>query len=99
MYRIPCKPMRAEGARSVSVRLSLSVDRFEGKGRSIAVLLTDDGEAINLPRSLLPPGVKPGDVLTLSLDVDAEATRKLAEATRQVQDKLSQRDPGGDISL
>jgi hypothetical protein len=77
----------------------LSVDRFEGKGRSIAVLLTDDGEAINLPRSLLPPEAKPGDVLALSLEVDAEETRKLAEETRRVQDKLSHRDPGGDLSL
>jgi hypothetical protein len=83
----------------VSVHLSLSVDRFEGKGQSIAVLLTDDGEAINMPRSLLPRGVKAGDVLAVSLEVDAEATRKLAEETRRVQDKLSQRDPGGDLSL
>ena len=83
----------------MSVRLSLSVNRFEGKGQSIAVLLTDEGEALNLPRSLLPPGVKPGDVLSLSLAVDAEATRRLAEETRQVQDRLSARDPGGDISL
>jgi hypothetical protein len=83
----------------VSVRLSLSLDRFEGKGKSIAVLLTDDGETLNIPRSLLPPAAKPGDVLTLSLDFDAEATRKLAEETRRVQDRLSQGDPGGDIHI
>ncbi len=83
----------------MSVRLSLSIDRFEGKGKSIAVLLTDDGETLNIPRSMLPPGVKPGDVLTVSLEVDAEATRQLAQETRQVQDALSHRDPGGDLSL
>ncbi len=83
----------------MSVRTSLSVDRFEGKGQSIAVLLTDDGDAINVPRSLLPPGVKPGDVLTLSLEVNVEATRNLAEETRRVQGKLSHRDPGGDLQL
>ena len=65
----------------------------------MAVLLTDDGETMNIPRSLLPPAVKPGDVLTLTLEHDAEATRKLAEETRRVQDELSQRDPGGDIRL
>ncbi len=37
----------------------LSLDRFEGKNKSIAVLLTDDGESINLPRALLPPGRRP----------------------------------------
>ena len=40
----------------MSTRLSL--DRFEGKGKQIAVLLTDDGEALNLPRSILPPGTQ-----------------------------------------
>ena len=93
------EPIRAEGANGVSVRTSLSLDRFEGKGKSIAVLLTDDGETLNIPRSLLPPSAKPGDVLTLTLEHDPEATRKLADETRQVQDKLSQGDPGGDIQL
>jgi hypothetical protein len=92
-------PNRAEGASGVSIRLSLSLDRFEGEGRRVAVLLTDDGRTLQIPRSLLPPGARPGDVLTLSLDHDAEATRQLAEATRRVQDRLSGRDPGGDIQL
>ncbi len=82
----------------MSVRLSL--DRFEGKGKqTIAVLLTDDGDILNMPRSLLPPAARPGDVLNLSLEQDPEATRKLAEETRRVQEKLSERDPGGDIKL
>ncbi len=77
----------------------LSLDRFEGKHKSIAVLLTDDGDSINLPRSLLPPGTKPGDVLSLTLERDSEATRRLAQETRQVQKELGQTDPGGDIKL
>ncbi len=81
------------------VRLSLSLDRFEGKGKQIAVLVTDDGETINLPKALLPPNAKPGDVLTLTLERDSQATRDLADETRQVQDKLSKSDPGGDIKL
>jgi hypothetical protein len=81
----------------VSVRLSF--DRFEGKRKEIAVLVSDDGETLNIPRSFLPAGAQPGDVLALSLERDAGATRKLAEETRQTQDKLSERDPGGDIRL
>ncbi len=77
----------------------LSLDRFEGKKKSIAVLLTDDGESINLPRALLPPGANAGDVLSLALEIDPEATRKLAEETRNVQKDLEQTDPGGDIKL
>ncbi len=77
----------------------LSIDRFEGKGKPIAVLLTDDGDALNFPRSLLPAGAKPGDVLTLTLERDAAASRQVADETRQVQDKLAERDPAGDIKL
>jgi hypothetical protein len=77
----------------------LSFDRFEGKGKQIAVLVADDGATLNVPRSLLPAGAKPGDVLTLALELDAGATDKLAKETQRVQDELSKRDPGGDIKL
>lgn len=83
----------------MSVRLTLSVNRFEGERHSIAVLLTDDGEAVNMPISLLPPDTRPGDVLTFAIERDREATRKVAEETGRVQRKLSQGDPGGDIRL
>jgi hypothetical protein len=81
------------------VSIHLSLDRFEGKSNQIAVLVSDRGEALNIPRSFLPAGAKPGDVLTLSLEIDPAATAKLAEATRSLQDKLGKRDPGGDIKL
>ncbi len=77
----------------------LSLDRFEGKGRSIAVLLTEDGQTISFPKALLPAGVRAGDVLTLSLERDDEATRKLAEETQAIQDELTRGDTGGDIKL
>ncbi len=83
----------------MSIRQTMSVDRFEGDGRSIAVLLTDDGAPVNMPRSLLPPDLKPGDVLTFAIERDLGATRSLAEETRRVQRKLCQGDPGGDIRL
>jgi hypothetical protein len=83
----------------VAVRLSLSLDRFEGKGKQIAVLLTDNGDTLNVPKAFLPPNTKPGDVLTLTLEHDAQATRDVADQTRQVQDKLSESDAGGDIKL
>ena len=77
----------------------LSFDRFEGKGKQqIAVLVADDGTAVNIPRPFLPPA-PPGDVLTLSLDLDPGATAKLKKETKSVQDDLAKRDPGGDIKL
>lgn len=74
----------------------LSVDRFEGDTKQVAVLLTADGTQVNVPRSLLPRAAKAGDVLSLSIEWDAEATRKLARA---VQNTLKKTDPGGDIPL
>jgi hypothetical protein len=79
--------------------ICLSIDRFEGKGKQTAILVSADGQTINIPRSFLPREAKPGDVLNLSLEIDTLATRKLAEETRSIQDKLGQRDPGGDIKL
>jgi hypothetical protein len=77
----------------------LSFDRFEGKGKQIAVLVADDGATLNVPRSLLPSGAKPGDVLSFSLELDPGGTAQLARETRRLQDDLSKRDPGGDIKL
>jgi Protein of unknown function (DUF3006) len=81
----------------VSTRLSF--DRFEGKSKQIAVLVADDGATLNVPRSLVPSGAKPGDVLSFSLELDPGATAELARETRRLQDDLSKRDPGGDIKL
>ncbi len=81
----------------MSIRLSL--DRFEGRNNETSVLVCDDGTTLNVPRSLLPKGTQPGDVLTLTLERDLEATRRLADETKALQAKLSERDPGGDIKL
>lgn len=79
--------------------IHLSVDRFEGEDKSIAVLVGDDGETINVPKAFLPPGAKAGDVLTMILERDEAATKKLAADTRKLQDDLKATDPGGDLKL
>jgi hypothetical protein len=81
------------------VTTRLSIDRFEGDRQQVAVLLTDDGTPINFPKALLPRGARPGDVLTLQIERDTEATRRVADATRRVQDELKERDAGGDLKL
>jgi hypothetical protein len=81
------------------VNLRLSVDRFEGDRKQVAVLLADDGTQINIPRNLLPKGTKPGDILSLSIERDAGATRQVARQTRAVQSDLKKTDPGGDVKL
>ncbi len=77
--------------------IRLTFDRFEGPKKQVAVLLTDDGDQINVPKKQLPKGVKSGDILSVSIERDAEATEQVAEQTRVVQEELSRRDPGGTL--
>jgi hypothetical protein len=81
------------------VTLRLSVDRFEGERKQIAVLVTDDGQQFTIAKALLPKGARPGDVLTLQIERDTKATKRLADATKRVQDDLKKRDRGGDLRL
>jgi hypothetical protein len=81
------------------LKLRLTIDRFEGDRKQVAVLLADDGAQVNLPKALLPRGVKQGDILSLTIERDVEATRSVAKKTRAVQDELKKTDPGGDIRL
>src|ERR1700750_3372878 len=87
------------GTEEPAVAIQLSIDRFEGDKKEIAVLLTDDGEQIEFPRALLPAGVKAGVILSFEIRQDADATRGLKLKTRKLQDELKKTDPGGDIEL
>lgn len=48
----------------------LIIDRIEDEW----AVIEWDGKAFNLPRSLLPEGAREGDVLTVRVEVDPEAT-------------------------
>ena len=43
--------------------IRLSFDRFEGKGKHIAVLVADDGTTLNVPKPLFPPVPSPATCL------------------------------------
>jgi hypothetical protein len=79
------------------VTIRLTIDRFEGDKKQVAVLLTDDGESINFPKVLLPKGSKAGDIFSFTIERDAQETGKVADRTRVVQADLEKTDPGGDI--
>lgn len=81
------------------MNLPISVDRFEGDQKEVAVLLLEDGRTFNIPRDLLPRGVKAGDALTLALERDPKAGEAAARRAKSLRDDLSKTDPGGDITL
>ena len=79
--------------------IALTIDRFEGRRKEVAVLLTGDGRSINLPRDLLPKGAREGDVLSMTLGRDPSSTASIAGRTKALRAELDKTDPGGDIKL
>jgi hypothetical protein len=84
-----------------------AVDRLEG---SIAILVSDSGATVQMPRVELPTGLREGAVLRVRfgaqnlpdwssavIDEDEEK-RRLREAKETIDD-LKRSDPGGDITL
>lgn len=84
-----------------------TVDRIEA---GIAVLVGDDGVALDVAVRAIPVDVRPGHVLRVPLDPDgtpvwsgatidpAERERRM-RAAREALDRLRRRDPGGDVVL
>ncbi len=71
----------------------------------------DGGSAVDLPRWMLPPGAREGDVLLarpepgedgmlrLHLRIDDDATRAARASAAARLERLRARDPGGDVQL
>jgi hypothetical protein len=84
-----------------------AVDRLE---QAIAVLVSDSGATVHMPRVELPTGLREGAVLRVrfgaqnlpdwsSAVIDKnEEKRRLREA-KQTLDEMKRSDPGGDIKL
>jgi len=66
--------------------LKAVVDRFEGE---LSVVLVGDEETqIEIPKKLLPAGVKEGSWLKLNLELDPKGTRKQKEKISNLLDRL-----------
>jgi len=70
--------------------MKVSIDRIE---EGVAVLVTRDDfiRRIQIPASLLPPGCREGDVLTLTLEADAAETAAAKEQVITLIDKLKKK--------
>lgn len=60
------------------------IDRFEG----VWAVIEFKRKTFNLPRLLVPPEAMEGDVLTIKVSVDAEATAKLKGDVKEIADNL-----------
>lgn len=84
------------------------VDHFEG---DLAVVVAEGGLSFDLPRWLLPPDSREGDVLrmavletgevstTVRIYLDREATQVRRDRAAASLDRLRKGDPGGDLEI
>ena len=55
----------------------------------------EDGKAkVNMPLSLLPEGCKEGDILSISIELDPEATKQATERVSGMMEKLKKKGQG-----
>jgi hypothetical protein len=84
-----------------------AVDRIE---QGIAVLVSDSGATVHMPRIELPTGLREGTVLRVrfgaqnlpdwsSAVIDKEEERRRLREAKEMLDDLKRSDPGGDIKL
>jgi len=61
------------------------IDRFEGDW---AIIEKENRHTFNLPRSILPPHIKEGDVISIQVGIDLVATKERTEKSQRMFDKL-----------
>ena len=72
---------------------------IDGIDEGLALLLFDDGTPVVLPASVLPPGAREGDRVTLTIAVDPAATAAAKGRVEKIRGRLSSEDDGGDLKL
>ena len=73
----------------------LYLDRFEG---DLAALIWGERE-LRLPRALIPADAREGQMLRLTLTIDAELTRQSEQRSSARRANAAAQDDGGDIKL
>ena len=70
--------------------MKMTIDRIEG---TVAVLILNEDESVrvNVPVSLLPPGCREGDILTIRIERDIPATEAAQERVSGLIEKLKKR--------
>jgi hypothetical protein len=70
--------------------MKATLDRIEG---TVAVLIPREDESVrvNIPVSLLPPGCREGDILTIRIERDRAATEVAQERVSGLIEKLKKR--------
>ena len=70
--------------------MKVTIDRIEG---TVAVLISREDESVrvNVPVTLLPPGCREGDILTIRIERDIPTTEAAQERVSGLIEKLKKR--------
>lgn len=58
------------------------------QGRTLATLVTDDGDSLVLPAGLLPEDTREGDVVRVTLRREPDETERRRSRVRKLQERL-----------
>ena len=74
--------------------MKVTIDRIEG---TVAVLISREDESVqvDIPVSLLPPGCREGDILTIRIEWDRAATEAAQERVSGLIEKLKKNGNSG----
>ena len=61
------------------------IDRFEGDW---AIIETENRHTFNLPRFIVPPAIKEGDVISIQVDIDLITTKERTEKSKRLLENL-----------
>jgi hypothetical protein len=70
--------------------MKATIDRIEG---TVAVLISREDESVrvNIPVSLLPPGCREGDILTIRIERESAETEAVQKRVSGLLEKLKKR--------
>jgi hypothetical protein len=70
--------------------MKATIDRIEG---TVAVVISREDESVwvNIPVTLLPPGCREGDILTIRIERESAATEAAQKRVSDLLEKLKKR--------
>lgn len=72
--------------------MRVQIDRFEDNDMAVLLLYPDGKRTFDVPRELLPDGVREGDVFEVRFEQVAEESERLVKENRSLLDDLLKRD-------
>ena len=84
----PIHPMPKTFQKRYHTLVRVQVDRFEDNGMAVLLVYPEGRRSFDVPRELLPPETRAGDVLEVRFLRDVRETQRMAEENKRLMDEL-----------